>query len=87
MTARLWTGTLGEQRMTEILDPRGGRALHPVQTARKRGAVDRGLLRTAHLRRRDHLHRTRDLRGAADRADAPSKVAWTAHDYFQVCLN
>ena len=62
--------------MTEILDPRRGRPLHPVQTPRERGAFDRGLLRAAHLRRRDHLHGAGDLSRAADRADAPSKVAW-----------
>jgi hypothetical protein len=76
---------LGEQRMPEILDARGGCPLHPVQTARERSAFDGSLLRATHLRRRDHLHGARDLRGAADRADAPAKVARTAH--VQVCLN
>ena len=45
-------------------------ALDPIHEARERPRVERRLLRLAHLRRRDHLHRPGDLGGAADRADA-----------------
>ena len=40
---------------------------------------DRRLLRLAHLRRRHHLHGLGDLRRAADRLDAPAKVAGAVH--------
>ena len=50
----------------EVLGP----AAQLLQWARQRG-----LLRTAHLGRRDHLHRLGDLGGVLDRLDAPADVA------------
>ena len=69
-----------EQRMRESRRARRSRCAGCGRAAaRTAPRVERGLLRLAHLRRRHHLHRLGDLRGAADRLDAPAKIAWAAH--------
>ena len=70
---------LATQSGVDILR-KGGTALDAVEQLGKRPRHQRGLLRLAHLGRRHHLHRAGDLRGAADRLDARTKLSCTGHN-------
>ena len=68
-----------EQRMRELVQPGGRAALDAIQQLGKRPCRERGLLGLAHLRCGHHLHGLGNLRGAADRLDAPAKIAGAVH--------
>src|SRR2546427_2022643 len=69
----------GKQGVLEVDRTRGRLALDPVEQPHERPHLDGRLLGLAHLRGRDHLHGPGDLRRAADRSDAPTKLTSARH--------
>jgi len=67
---------LGQFRRVKVRD-------HLAQRARVRARREDTILRALHLRRRDHLHRTRDLPRVLDGLDAPLELAAFSHSRYR----